>query len=172
MALNNSSVTVANISTMTRNLKQKLIDQNSVSQSQPTISLTSDQMISNSASNQQHSLVSQQPISFLPSAKTFFPEMYQLTFPAILNEDSDSDGDDISEDEMFPSSPVKMDPCDSSQTNFSFPAQSKPAETYIIFDPKKSTNGQVRSSRQLLTQFFPGKSAIVTHKPDTCCNIM
>lgn len=131
-------------------------------------------MISKSDDNAlPHTLVSQQPISLLPSVKTFRPEIYQLTFPAILNQDSDTDEDDISEDEMFPSSPVsKTGTCDN-QTNSSFSIQPKPAETYIIFDPKKSTNGQVRSSRQLMmTRFFPGSSAIVTHKPESCCTIM
>lgn len=178
MSLNcpNSSISVDNISTMANNFNQNLTNPNSVSQSQSIYSLTSNQVIPNSTDNHLKTLIFQQPTSFSSSVKTFSPEMYQLTFPAILNEDSDSDDDDIDEDEMFPSSPSKMDTCDSSQANFNFPAQSKPADTadtYIIFDPKKSTNGQVKSSRQLLmTQFFPGKNAIITHKPDTCCNIM
>lgn len=165
MALNspNSSVTVANpISTMADNhsSNQTSTGGNSVSQSQPIFSLPSE-VISNSANNQPKTLISQQPISLLPNVKTFSP--YQLAFP--LREDSDSD-EDISEDEMFPSSSVKMETCDSSHTNCSSPVQSKPSETYIIFDPKSSTNGQVRSSRQLLmTQF-------ITHKPDSCCSIM
>lgn len=125
------------------------------------------------AVNKHPSLISQQPRSLSPSVKTFRPELYQLTFDtqsSMLNKESDYEEDDISENEMFPAKPENTKQCTVNSGHNSLESP-EPVETYIIFDSRKSLNGQVKSSRELLmSRLVPGTN--ITNTSERCCCIM
>lgn len=113
------------------------------------------------------SLISEQPLS--QTMKVFRPEMYQLTFDI---QQSNSEFDQ-NEKEFDP-----YNNCDSYENSYNQPSNSiktQSRDSYVVFDPESSNNGQMNTSRKLLNNWTSSSSSLLimnSINSDRCCCLM